>query len=53
MGLVAYEKEFKCTELKNKLKFDEYYGRYEIIEDMDTNRRPYIYEQDCRSNNVI
>ena len=31
---------------KRKLKFDEYYGRYEIMEDLNTNRCSYIYEQD-------
>ena len=31
---------------KRKLKFDEYYERYEIMKDMSTNRCPYIYEQD-------
>ena len=48
MGLVANERKFKCAELekKRKLKFDEYYERYEIMRDMSTNRCPYIHEQD-------
>ena len=31
---------------KRKLKFDGYYGRYEVMGVMSTNRCPYIYEQD-------
>ena len=46
MGLVAYERKFKCAELKKKLKFNEYYGRYETMRNMSTNMCPYIYEQD-------
>ena len=33
-------------EKKRKLKFDKNYWRYEIMEDISTNRCPYIYEQD-------
>ena len=40
-------KEFKCAKLeKRKLKFNEFYGRYEIMGDVSTNRCPYTYEQD-------
>ena len=34
---------------KRKLKFDEYYEKYEIMRDVSTNRCPYIYEQDRKT----